>query len=124
MMRNYTCEDGVHYFHVDGGDVRTMKSTLLWLVFVGVLFWGSFLYFSLERWIPSIAWLIICLASMGGVMWILSKGRMSRFLIIIEPGTRVIKAYDQKEQQEMWEDVFYPENLFISNIQVLIGAQA
>lgn len=123
-MQNYLFEQNVHQFFIDGGDSRTMKSTYLWIVLTGIVFLASFYYWNLEQWIPPLAWLTAYVVIIGGVLFYLSKGKMARYLVRIDCETGTIKAIDQQEHQDLWEDDFKPEKLFLSEIQVFIGAQS
>jgi hypothetical protein len=122
-MQNYLFEQNRHQFFVDGGDSRTMKNTYLWIVLIGLGFWGSYYFGELERWLSPLVWFLISVFVMISVLFQLSKGKMARYLVEIDSQKRSIKAIDQKTQQGLWEDNFEPERLYLSEIQIFIGAE-
>ena len=101
-----------------------MKSTYLWIFLTGIAFSGSFYYFQLEQWIPPIAWFAVYIIVVSSVLFYLSKGKRARYLVQINCEEKTIKAIDQQMHQDLWEDDFEPEKLFLSEIQVFIGAQS
>lgn len=122
-MQNYLFEENRHQFFVDGGDSRTMKTTYLWVLLIGLGFWGSYSFGGLERWISPLIWLLIVILVIIGALFQLSKGKMARYLVEIDSEMMSIRAIDQKTQQDLWEDDFVPERLYLSEIQVFIGAE-
>lgn len=122
-MQNYLFEQNIHQFFIDGGDSRTMKSSYLWIFLTGIAFWASFHYLQLEQWIPPITWLAVYGVVVLSVLFYLSKGKMARYLVQINCAQGTIKAIDQKKHQDLWEDDFNSEKLYLSEIQIFIGAQ-
>lgn len=123
-MQNYLFEQNLHQFFIDGGDSRTMKGTYLCIFLTALVFIGGFYYLNLEQWISPLGWLFVYIIVNSGILFYLSKGKMARYLVQINCEEGTIKAIDQKMHQALWEDDFNPEKLFLSEIQVFIGAQS
>ena len=123
-MDNYELVDGVYRFAVNGGDSRTTKwaygiSGMVPLLFAG-LYFGAGLQ-SLP--IPSPIWVISCLTIVVVVFYWLSKGSKARYIVEIDPQNKNIKATDRLHNIDLWEDAFVPENVYVSNIQVIVSNQ-
>jgi hypothetical protein len=124
-MDNFELENGIYRFSVNGGDSRTTKwaygvSALIPLVFSG-LYFGAGLGESLP--IPSVVWAVLCGLLVAAVYFWLSKGTKARYEVRINKNNRSIKAFDRINNEEMWEDVFQAENIYRSNIQVIVSGQ-
>jgi len=122
-MQNYFFENNIHHFNINGGDARTMKMQLVVLLVVLVLGLGGYQYFTAATNIPAGF-------SIGGTLLLLIffsrlllKGKASRYQIQIDLHKQSIIAWDQKRKEEMWEDDFHSEYLYISEIQVVMGSQ-